>query len=54
MFKMALQEEFKNNFNNHEIILNELYAQVQRNGVLETDFEFQMATMMTRVKATNN
>ena len=51
MCTMAFQKELKDDFNNHEIVVNESYAHVQHNGVLKTDFEFQMAKMLKRVKA---
>lgn len=51
MSTMKLQDELQDDFNNHKIVVNKLYAHVQRNGVLKIDFDFQMAKILKRVKA---
>ena len=47
---MKLQEEFSNNFNNHEVVVNESFAHVQQNGVLKVQFQYQMAEMLKEIK----
>ena len=49
---MALQDLLKEDLNNHKIVVNKLYAHVQQNGVLKTDFLFEMDLMLKMVKNT--
>ena len=50
MSTMKLQEVLSENFNNHEIVVNELYTHVQHNGVLKVEFDFQMNEILKKIK----
>lgn len=51
---IKLHEALSDDVNNHEIVVNELYAHIQRNVVLKVDFNYQMVEMPKRVKAAKN
>ena len=51
MHTMQLQQALQEDFNTHEIVVNESYIHVHRNGVLKADFDCQMAEMLKRIKA---
>ena len=47
---MKLQEKLSDNFNSHEIVVNESYSHVQRNGVLKVDFDHQIGELQKDLK----
>ena len=54
MSTMDLQEKMSNDFNTHQVVVEESYLHVQKNAVLKIDFTHQMEEMLKKIKRVEN